>query len=80
MKVNNDTQYHAHPNYQNDGPWQDWNVVSFGTDDVGLPNKVPCRLLLFYQHQTIDAQGSVMNECRAIVQSCKFKGGTVHNW
>jgi hypothetical protein len=55
-------------------------MVSFGTaDDAGLPNKVPCRLLLFYQHQTINAQGSVMNEIQMIVQSCKFKEGTVHN-
>jgi hypothetical protein len=30
MKVKEGPMYHAHPNYRNEGPWQDWANVSFG--------------------------------------------------
>jgi hypothetical protein len=61
------TGYHAHPNYWNGGLWQDWTMVSFGTNSAGMPKKVPSRLLLFYKHQSTYAQGNVTNEIQAIV-------------
>jgi hypothetical protein len=30
MKVKEGPTYCAHPNYRNEGPWQDWANVSFG--------------------------------------------------
>jgi hypothetical protein len=71
--VNNSTQYHAHPNYHTSGQWQDWAMVSFGTDSAGMPKKVPSRQLLFYKHQSMDDQGNVTNEIRAIVQTCNYQ-------
>jgi hypothetical protein len=32
--INIGTWYHAHPNYCNGGPWQDWAMVSFGTNSA----------------------------------------------
>jgi hypothetical protein len=49
--INNGTQYHAHPNYHNGGPWQDWAMVSFGTNSVGMPKKVP------YHHSDLRLPG-----------------------
>jgi hypothetical protein len=40
--------YRAHPNYCNEGPWQDWANVSFGQDEQGVFRMVPSRILLFY--------------------------------
>jgi hypothetical protein len=37
--INEGTQYCAHPNYCNGGLWQDWAMVSFGTDSAGMPKK-----------------------------------------
>jgi hypothetical protein len=36
MKVKEGLTYHAHPNYRNEGPWQDWANVSFGQDEQGV--------------------------------------------
>jgi hypothetical protein len=71
--VNKGTQYHAHPNYHNSGTWQDWAMVSFGTNSAGMPKKVPSRLLLFYKHQSTDDQGNVSDEIKAIVQTCNYR-------
>ncbi len=64
--VNKGTQYHAHPNYHNSGTWQDWAMVSFGTNSAGMPKKVPSRLLLFYKHQSTDDQGNVSDEIECL--------------
>jgi hypothetical protein len=74
--INKGTYNHAHPNYHNCWPWQDWAMVSFGTDSSGMPKKVPSRLLLFYEHQSMDAQGNATNEIWAIVQTCNYQVGT----
>jgi hypothetical protein len=68
--INEGTLYHAHPNYHNGGPWQDWPMVSFGNDSSGMPKKVPSRLLIFYEHHSTDALGNVTKEIRAIIQTC----------
>ena len=68
--MNEGILYCGHPNYHNGGPWQDWAMVSFGTDLSGMPKKVPLRLLIFYKHQSMDAQGNVTNEIQAIIQTC----------
>jgi hypothetical protein len=70
--VNKGTLYCAHPNYHNGGPWQDWAMVSFGTNSFGIPKS---RLLLFYKHQSMDAQGNVINEIWAIIQTCNYQVG-----
>jgi hypothetical protein len=36
MKVKDGPMYHAHPNYCNEGPWQDWANIAFGRDEQGL--------------------------------------------
>jgi hypothetical protein len=36
MKVKEGPMYCAHPNYHNEGPWQDWANVSFGQDEQGV--------------------------------------------
>ena len=44
--------YHAHPNYNNEGPWYDWGLVCFEQ-----PNRAEstdlflCRILFFYVTQ-----------------------------
>jgi hypothetical protein len=48
MKVKEGPMYHAHPNYCNEGPWQDWANISFGQDEQGVFQMVPSRILLFY--------------------------------
>jgi hypothetical protein len=78
MKVDDGTRYRAHPNYQNASPWQDWAMVSFGTDPAtSQPRKAPCRLLLFYQCQSTDDSRNDGNDIRAIVQSTEWQTGTI---
>jgi hypothetical protein len=36
MKVKEGPMYHAHPNYRNEGSWQDWANISFGQDEARL--------------------------------------------
>ena len=74
--INNGTCYHAHPNYHNGGPWQDWAMVSFGTNLEGMSKKFSSRLLLFYKHQSANEQCNVTNEIRAIIQTCNYQVGT----
>ena len=78
MHVKDGPRYRAHPNYQNEGPWQDWAMVSFGrNDEDGSLNKVPSRILLFYVHQSVDANGNTSRDIHAIVQTCEYQVGNV---
>jgi hypothetical protein len=45
--------YHAHPNYCNEVPWQDWANVSFGQNEQGVFRMVPSRILFFYIHHFV---------------------------
>jgi hypothetical protein len=54
--VNDGTLYRAHPNYRNGGPWQDWAMVSFVNDSLGMPKKVPLPLLIFYEHHFTESR------------------------
>ncbi len=49
--------YHAHLNYCNEGPWQDWANISFGQDEQGVFQMVPSRILFFYIHHFVDDNG-----------------------
>jgi hypothetical protein len=71
--INKGTLYHAHPHYHNGRPWQDWAMVSFGTNSPGMLKQVPLRLLIFYEHQSMDALGNVTND---FVQTCDYQIGT----
>jgi len=77
MHVKDGPRFRAHPNYQNAGPWQDWAMVSFGRDANGALKKVPSRLLLFYIRQSVDGNGNLSKEIRAIVQTCEYQEGNV---
>jgi hypothetical protein len=77
--VNNGTLYHVNLNYCNGGPWQDWAMVSFGNDSLGMPKKVPSQLLVFYEHHFMDGLGNVTNEIWAIVQTCNWQVGTAQH-
>jgi hypothetical protein len=75
--INEGTWYHAHPNYDNGQPWQDWAMVSFGTNSARMPKKVaPIKTVAILQNQSTDAQGNATNEIRAIVQTCDYHVGT----
>jgi hypothetical protein len=43
---------------------------------IGNAKKVPPRLLLFYKHQSMDAQGNVTNEIWTIIQTCNYQVDT----
>jgi hypothetical protein len=76
MKVKESPTYCAHPNYCNEGPWQDWANVSFGQDEQGVFQTVPSRILLFYIHHFVDDNGEQSNEIRALVQTCDYQVGS----
>jgi hypothetical protein len=54
--------YCAHPNYCNEGPWQDWANVSFRRDENGLLQTVPSRILLLYNHHFSNDNGGQKSE------------------
>jgi hypothetical protein len=62
MKVKDGPTYYAHPNYHNEGLWQDWAKVSFGRDEHGLLQMVPSRILLFYNHHFSNDNGGQKSE------------------
>jgi hypothetical protein len=76
MKVKEGPTYHAHPNYWNEGPWQDWANLSFGQDEQGVFRMVPSRILLFYIHHFVDDNGEHSDEIRALVQTCDYQVGS----
>jgi hypothetical protein len=78
MKVKEGPTYHAHPNYCNEGPWQDWAKVSFRQDEQGVFQMVPSRILLFYIHHFVDDNGEQSDEIRALVQTCDYQVGSDH--
>jgi hypothetical protein len=78
MKVKDGPTYRAHPNYWNEGPWQDWANVSFGQDEQGVFRTVPSRILLFYIHHFVDDNGEHSDEIRALVQTCDYQVGSDH--
>jgi hypothetical protein len=78
MKVKEGLTYHAHPNYRNEGLWQDWANVSFWRDEEGLFQMFPFRILFFYIHHFDDNNGDQSNEIRALVQTCDYQVGGVH--
>jgi hypothetical protein len=78
MKVKEGPMYRAHPNYRNEGPWQDWANISFGRDEQGVFQMVPSRILLFYIHHFVDDNGEQSNEIRALVQTCDYQVGSNH--
>jgi hypothetical protein len=48
--VNEGTLYCAHPNYCNGRLWQDWAMVSFGTNSSGMPkNVIPIQTVAILQ-------------------------------
>jgi hypothetical protein len=69
MKVKEGPTYCAHPNYCNEGPWQDWANVSFGQDEQGMFRMVPSRILFFYIHHFVDDNGDQSDAIRALVQT-----------
>jgi hypothetical protein len=73
MKVKEGPMYHAHPNYCNEVPWQDWANVSFGQDEQGVFRTVPSRILFFYIHHFVDDNGDQSDEIRALVQTCDYQ-------
>jgi hypothetical protein len=79
MKVKEGPTYRAHPNYRNEGPWQDWANVSFGQDEQGVFRMVPSRILLFYIHHFVDDNGEHSDEIRALVQTCDYQVGSDHS-
>jgi hypothetical protein len=76
MKVKEGPTYRAHPNYRNEGPWQDWANVSFGQNEQGVFQMVPSRILLFYIHHFVDDNGEHSDEIRALVQTCDYQVGS----
>jgi hypothetical protein len=76
MKVKEGQMYCAHPNYCNEGQWQDWATVSFGQDEQGAFQMVPSRILFFYIHHFVDDNGDLSNEIRALVQTCNYQVGS----
>jgi hypothetical protein len=77
MKVKDSSTYHAHPNYCNEGPWQDWANISFGRDEHGLLQMVSSRILLFYNHHFSNDNGGQKSKIQALVQICKYQVGLV---
>ena len=77
MKVKGGPTYRAHPNYCNNGPWQDWANVTFGNDQHGTVRIVPSRVLLFYIHYYSDDDGCQNSEIKALVQTCQYRVGNV---
>jgi hypothetical protein len=75
MKVKDSPTYHAHPNYCNEGPWQDWANVAFGWDEQGSFWTVPSRILLFYIHNFVDDNGDMINEIKVVAQTCNYQVG-----
>ena len=73
MKVKDGPTYRSHPNYRNEGPWQDWANVSFGEDEHNQVRMVPSRILLFYTHSFSDENGCPKCEIRALVQTCEYQ-------
>jgi hypothetical protein len=75
MKVKEGPTYHAHPNYHNEGPWQDWGNVSFGQDEQPrcVPNGSIQNIVLLYIHHFVDDNGDQSNEIRALVQTCNYQ-------
>jgi hypothetical protein len=44
--------YHAHPNYNNEGPWYNWGLVCFEQPNRAESTDLfPCRILFFYVTQ-----------------------------
>jgi hypothetical protein len=76
MKVKEGPMYCAHPNYCDEGLWQDWANVSFGQDEQGVFRMVPSRILFFYVHHFVDDNGDQSNESRALVQTCNYQVGS----
>jgi hypothetical protein len=76
MKVNEGMMYRAHPNYHNEGPWQDWANVSFRRDEQGVFQMVPSRIVLFYTHHFVDDNEEQSNEIRALVQTRDYQVGS----
>jgi hypothetical protein len=76
MKVKEGPMYRAHPNYCNEGPWQDWASESFGQDEQGVFQMVPSRILLFQIYHFIDDNGEQSDEIRALVQTCDYQVGS----
>jgi hypothetical protein len=76
MKVKEGPRYHAHPNYCNEGPWQDWANVSFRQDEQGLFQMVPSRIVFFYIHHFVDDNRDQRNEISALVQTCDYQVGS----
>jgi hypothetical protein len=71
----------CHPNYRNEGPWYDWVIVHFETDEAfeDLPadhrpqyqrDCVPCKILAFAEHQP---KGSKKTETWILVHGCNFR-------
>jgi hypothetical protein len=79
MKVKEGPMYHAHPNYCNEGPWQDWANVSFGQDEQGVFQMVPSRILMFYIHHFVDDNGEHCDEIIALVQTCNYQVSSDRN-
>jgi hypothetical protein len=76
MKVKEGLTYCAHPNYCNEGPWQDWANVSFGQDEQGVFRTVPSRIFLFNIRHFVDDNGEHSDEIRALVQTCDYQVGS----
>jgi hypothetical protein len=76
MKVKEGSTYCAHPNYCNEGPWQDWANVSFGRDEQSVFQTVPSRILFFYIHHFVDDNGDQKDKIRALVQTCDYQVGS----
>ena len=71
----------CHPNYRNEGPWYDWVIVHFKTEEdfEELPldhcpqyqrDCVPCKILAFAEHQP---NGKNSSETWILVHGCNFR-------
>ena len=64
-------KFRAHPNYRDAGPWYDWAVLRFVSDDgEEEESDYPCRILLFYKDPRPSNESSAnYSGIRAVVQA-----------